>query len=172
MIIIAHLDKLLKRLHFLGAILFFVFVPPLVGIWIYWAADRAPPFEILPHLPIKVHAGEWAQLVVPVRRDVSRNCSASWDRYIFPSQRGNSVNGRFDLGSGSMGPDGIRDLQERLPNQLAINVLIPPLAGPGRAGITEGPAEFISELEYVCNPTHRLKPIQVRTTIHLEIEAP
>ena len=96
MIIIAHLDKLLKRLSFLGSLLFFVFVPPLLCIWLYWAADREPPFIMLPHNPVHVTAGEWAHIVVPVKRDMTRNCSVTFDRFIFPD----GAKGRFDLGTG------------------------------------------------------------------------
>ena len=169
MIIIAHLDKLLKRLSFLGSLLFFVFVPPLLCIWLYWAADREPPFIMLPHNPVHVTAGEWAHIVVPVKRDMTRNCSVTFDRFIFPD----GAKGRFDLGSGAMSYEGIRDLEKRCPGCLPVDILIPPPLNAKGVGIpTENGASFVTELSYACNPTHAIKPIPVRSVIRLYIEAP
>jgi hypothetical protein len=134
-----------------------------VGMLGYMALDRVPPFVLLPHAPIVVHAGEWAILDVPVRRDFSRHCDVTYSRYIYDSPPS-----RFDLVAGAeMSDEDIRDMDRRTPGRLVIKTLIPPLEVEGHPGIALGPADLVTSLSYVCNKAHILAPIRMTTRIPL-----
>jgi hypothetical protein len=130
----------------------------MLGIFVWQISDRAPPFEIMPHAPIQVRAGEWAELRVPVKRDLSRHCDATLDRYIFDAN-----NKRFDIGSNLAFSDAmIRRLESQTPGELLMVLQMPPAISPG-------PARLVSALDYRCNKAHQLWPISIQHDIHLDI---
>jgi hypothetical protein len=123
-----------------------------------WALDRHPPFDVLSSNPASVRRGEAVMLTAQTRRDVHRHCSATFARYLYLS------NGhRIDLeGDQSISADQIEDLERRAPGRLLVVAVVPSWAPPG-------PAMLVTNLQYTCNPLHRLWPIPVTTTIPFEV---
>lgn len=128
--------------------------------------DRSPPFKVLRHDTIHVHAGTVARIDVAVWRDMDRHCDATLDRYIFDADHR-----RFDLLGGAKFSDSlIREFEAKTPGRLSIGVPIPPLR-VGDSGIAPGPALLVSALEYSCTKGQTyLWPIQVKSEIRLFIE--
>ena len=161
----ARLTALMVRGLILGQILLIALVATTVTGLAVGALDRREPFAILPHEPILVQAGQWASLNVPVYRDMSRQCDASYTRLLF-----DSAEHRVDLGTGYVPWEQIAALEKRTPGRLLITVPIPPIDTPGLRGIQPGPARLATPLEYVCNKGHVLWPVKVQANIFLDIQ--
>jgi hypothetical protein len=130
------------------------------------ALDREEPFTMLPHDRITVKAGQYAAIDVPVRRDLSRHCDATLDRYLYDSSEHRSV-----LDTDAFLSDAtIREQEALAPGRLKIRIPIPPIKSPEyRGGVNPGPARMMSEVSYSCSKGHRLWPITMRTEVLLYI---
>ena len=126
--------------------------------------SRLPPVEALPTAPMTVHAGDWNTLLIPVRRDMSRRCSISYEVILI-----DSVGVRFPMIGGDSTPDSIQEMEARHPGVIPLGVFIPPLKHPWRGGISEGPAELLITRTSACNPLQELIPIRSRSSIALLI---
>ncbi len=93
-----------------------------------------------------------------VKRDPSRNCSASWTRYII-----DSTHTRIELmGTQYTTAAAITAMENASPGRLRIAVELP-------ESVTPGPARLMATTEYVCNPLQRLHPIDLLTVMDIMI---
>jgi hypothetical protein len=123
-----------------------------------WALDRRPPFHLVSVQPALAIPGQSVVLTMVVRRNVERECSVTWSRWVFDGR-----NVRIDLeGQQQMGAAGISDIEVRNAGRLTISVPIPSSAFPGGA-------ELVYDLDYVCNPLQRWWPINVVARVPFEI---
>jgi hypothetical protein len=131
-----------------------------VGVAIYYAADRAPPFAVLSVEPAEALPGQSITIYASVRRDVARNCSADMSRYIFDAS-----GTRFDLGTSFFTAEVIRAMEKHSPGRLTIAINVPASAKPG-------PANMTSVLLYRCNRVHNLYPIEVTASFPFRVLSP
>lgn len=123
----------------------------------YYTLDREPPFAVLSVEPASAKPGEWITIKAAVRRDVRRNCSAEFSRYIFDSS-----NTRFDVGTQVASAELVKAINERSPNELKVSFIVPQTASPGSAWME-------TVLQYHCNKVHRIWPIEVTTRMPFEV---
>lgn len=125
-----------------------------------WVLDRHPPFSFIgaPSV-VSARAGQSAVYVVRVRRDLDRDCSVRWQRYIIDSQAvRHDFAGRFELA-----PEALRQMAAAMgPEWLRVAVEVP-------VGAASGRAQVVTTLLYVCNPIHEHWPIAVTTVLPLEV---
>lgn len=137
----------------------------LLSIFVAMALEtRAPPFEILPHPPIEVQAGQWAELRIPVSHDRSRRCSVHYSRKLIDSD-----GSRFDLPGGAETADGSRRNEGKVPGVMKLMIQIPPLKVDGTPGIDHGVATLTVTRAWVCNPLQELWPIRADTVTQLYV---
>lgn len=140
-----------------------LFCLPLVWTLISWALDRNPPFAIVgPIQVVNAKPGETAFFTAEVRRDLDRECSVDFSRYLI-----DGVGVRHDFGADPrvMTADGIRAMDVLMGGRLRLAIEIPRGANPG-------PAVYTSELRYRCNPLHQWWPIEVTMPLRFKIEEP
>lgn len=144
----------IERLNFfasgmivLGGLLSVVFALQAV----VWYFDDEVPFEVIGYTPSIGSPGEDVVILVRVKRDVQRNCSVDFSRYFYDS-RGT----RFDTSEGErhMNASAIAQMDAANPGILQYTFRIPEAASLGTGKI-------ITSLDYVCNPLHKMYPIQV-----------
>jgi hypothetical protein len=130
-----------------------------IGQITVWAMDRKPPFALLSAEVNSPRPGEQLMMSAKVRRDLHRDCSVVFSRYLF-----DSIGVRYDLsGQQVMGPDAIRNMNALAPGELNLIVRIPETFRPG-------PAVFSTVLEYRCNPLQDLvRPIHVQMHVVFEV---
>lgn len=129
-------------------------------IWLLMPFNRTPPISWPADLNIELHAGEWNEIILPVRRDLSRHCEAtsSWTLR-------DADGSRFVLAAQIAVSDAdIRDMEANYPGQIKRMVLIPPMTGVYK-GIDPGPGALTNTLVYRCNFTQAIWPITVSRTI-------
>lgn len=125
-----------------------------------WAFDRRAPFRVVGYDPIVAKRGESAAIRADVRRDMRRDCSVSFTRFLYDSK-----GVRFDIGDvREMSAATIRELNSRSPNELKFAVQMPPKMAAGEA-------ELVTELKYVCNPLHVAWPIVLLMKNKIEVLA-
>lgn len=124
------------------------------------ATDREPPFAVLSVQPAAARAGDIVIVRAKVRRDTERGCSATFVRYVTDSE---STRWLIDHGNASSAM--IAHLEKRSPGTLALAVRVPYDARPG-------PAEMETVLDYACNKTHYVWPIQVTTQLGFTVLPP
>ena len=117
------------------------------------ALDRRVPFSVVSVEPAYARPGQIVVIRATVHRDIKRECSAQFTRYVFDSQRT-----RWYLDSGSASPAMIETMERKSPGQLAVAFRVPLDAAPG-AGVLE------TVLDYRCNKVHYLWPVQVTTEL-------
>jgi hypothetical protein len=126
-----------------------------------WSFDRHPPFEILSSDLAAATPGRALFISATVRRDIARKCSASYSRTIIDS---NSF--RYDIpGTQSASSRLIKQLDSMHTGRMSVSIVLPDEISPG-------PATLVTSLEYVCNPIHRVFPIEVLTIIPFRVDAP
>jgi hypothetical protein len=128
-----------------------------VCVVIYYAADREPPFSVVSVEPAAARPGEFVTIQARVERQVNRKCSAEFARYIFDAQ-----GTRYDISTGTASAELVSRMERDTPGLLKVSVLVPPSASPGKA-------HLVTVLDYACNRTHRLAPIQVTTDMPFEV---
>ena len=128
-----------------------------------WAFDRSPPFAVVgPVTALGARPGETAYFNAEVRRDLDRECSVVFSRYMID---GAGVRHDFARDPRVMTPNGLRAMDVLMAGQLRLAVEIPRGANPG-------PAVYATELRYTCNPIHKLWPIEVTMPLRFWILAP
>jgi hypothetical protein len=120
---------------------------------LYYAADREPPFAVLTVEPAYAQPGQSITIKAAVRRDVERGCNAEFSRYVF-----DSGGAGFDLGHAISSAEMISRMERDFPGALMVKFQVPADAQPG-------PALLQTVLDYRCNRTHNLWPIQVTTAM-------
>ena len=134
----------------------------LIGVLIWagtMALDRSPPFELLSYATNRPGPGGTLVVRAQVRRDLERECSVTFSRYLF-----DRFGARHEAsGPQLMTPQALRNMDAMAPGQLNLQVPIPPAFPPG-------PASLTTVLEYRCNPLQDvLRPINVEMAIPFEV---
>lgn len=127
--------------------------------FVVWATDRRPPFALISAQVNTPRPGEQLRVAAKVRRDLERDCSVAFSRYLF-----DSVGVSYDLaGPQMMSPTALRQMDALAPGELNLNIRVPETFRPGSA-------VFSTILEYRCNPLQDvLRPIYVQMHIPFEV---
>ena len=147
------LDNVLQTLVWIPRLMLFV----AAVLVIIQAMDREPPFQVLSVEPAFARAGDTVTITAKVKRDTTRNCSASMSRSIFDSD-----GKRSDYALQKFSDAMIDDMEQRNPGVLRVSVQVPQNANIGTA-------RLVSVLDYRCNRVHALWPIEVTTTLPFEV---
>lgn len=147
-------EMLARRAARIGAI---VLVLPVI-IVISWLFDRTPPFELLNYTAIPARAGQVLHVDGPVRRDVDRMCSVEFSRAIY-SADGTRI---FDGKKSTMNSKALSLMDKQMAGRFKVDYDIPPTAKPG-------PITVVTNLDYECNPSHQIWPIEVVVVIKSEV---
>jgi hypothetical protein len=156
-------SRAMKLLHALDrAMVRFAWVPnwtlmAALLIVLVQAADRRPPFELLGTEPAAGRPGEFVTIYARVRREIPRECSVSVHRSLH-----DAAGKRWDFPEARFTALGIAQSESRTPGRMAPTFLIPSSASPG-------PAEVVTSLQYRCNKTHAIWPIELTHTLPLTI---
>lgn len=130
-----------------------VLVPALTTA--YWFTQRTLPIEVgQPYQTPEVLAGGEVVLTVPVRRDLSHNCTATIKRTLIDSALRQHPLTYPDKPE-KVSAEGLRAREELAPGWLVLPLPIP-------KNVSSGPATILSEAYYVCagNPTTWVLPIE------------
>lgn len=130
-------------------------------LWpVRWAFDRDPPFAITgPVTVVNAQAGGEVMFNAPVRRDLDRECSVMFARYMIDAA---GFRRDFDKGPRPMSAEDLRAMDKRMNRHLQIAI-------PTAAGMPPGASVYTVNLLYRCNPLHALYPIEVTMTLPFEI---
>lgn len=116
----------------------------------YWALERRPPFELGEYTATPASRGEAVYITASVKRDLTRDCAATFTRYLVDA---NKV--RHDMGGAQyMTATAIQQMDRDTPDSLRMAVRVP-------ADMPVGKATLVTVLEYRCNPVHVLWPIDM-----------
>lgn len=130
-------------------------------ILVWGVMDRTPPLTLVSVEPAAARAGEIVTIRARVNRDLSRDCSAEFSKYIFGKTIGTfplPVESRFVLGAQSASPEMIRAMERTWPGGLVVSERIP-------VELMPGPARLIADITYRCNKAHALFPVVVNMTL-------
>ena len=133
----------------------------LFALWpVRWALDREPPFAITgPVTVVNPEAGGEVFFDMPVRRDIERECSATFARYMIDAK---GFRRDFDRDPRHVSADAIRAMELRMDGRLQ-------LAIPTAYGMPPGRSTYTTILQYRCNPLHAWWPIEVTMTLEFEV---
>ena len=148
-------NNVVQRLVWLWRIVLVICAVPVL----YWALDRSPPFELISAQTNSPRPGEIMYVDARVRRDIHRECTAEFSRYLFDR------NGSRHEAQGPqlMTAQAIREMDAANPGVLRVQMQIP-------FGFPPGPAKMVTVLQYRCNPLQDLfRPINVQMSIPLEV---
>lgn len=126
----------------------------------WWSVvDSSPPFYVKEYTqPAAVHAGGTVVFMLPVYRDVARNCSVKWTRHLIDS---NSI--RYDIDKDRfMSAESLRTMNKMMGQMLKISVDVPQEVSVGRTVL-------VTNLHYACNPWQKLFPIEVTLYFPFEV---
>lgn len=134
----------------------------LVGVLVWIGVmefDREPPFKLLSYATNQPTPGGTLIVRAHVRRDLERECSVTFSRYLF-----DKVGARHEAsGQQLMTPQALRNMDALAPGELNLQVPIPSIFPPG-------PATLTTVLEYRCNPLQDLlRPISVELNMAFEV---
>jgi hypothetical protein len=131
-----------------------------VGWPLRWACDRESPFAITgPVTVINARAGQEVFFDAPVRRDLDRECSAMFTRWIVDSD---GFRRDFERDPRFASAEDIRRMDAQMNHRLQLAVPVP-LAMP------VGKAQYMTSLKYECNPLHKRFPIEVTMALEFEV---
>lgn len=139
-------------------ILSWVIIGTCALVALYWALDRTQPFVMTEYTVINAKRGETAYVNAKVRRDVGRDCTVTFVRYLMDANKA-----RHDIGGSQyMTAAALQQMERDMPDSLRLAVRIP-------ADVPVGPATLVTAREYRCNPMHVLWPIDVMMLIELKV---
>ncbi len=120
-----------------------------------WALDRDPPFELISATTNTPRPGGVLVVEAVVRRDLERDCSVTFSRYLF-----DSAGFRHEsFGPQLMTPYALRAMDAMAPGKLNVRLRVPYEFPVGKGTMT-------TVLEYRCNPLQDvLRPISVEMAI-------
>ena len=122
------------------------------------ALDRSPPFESLSYTAMNARPGSTAYIDAVVQRDKDRLCDVTFSRFFIDAK-----GTRWEVTPYThLTAKGIAKFDEASQNRLRLPIPVPALAAPG-------PATFIVSLDYRCNITHWLTPIDVVLVYKFEV---
>lgn len=129
-----------------------------VSLAAVWAIDNRPPFRLESYEPVSAKRGEIAKISAKVERDLRRECSVKFTRYLF-----DSAGYRYELGQPQeLSVTGLRQVAALSPDELRVSVLIP-------ERMATGTALYMTDLQYVCNPFHVIRPVSMTMEIRIEV---
>ena len=143
------IDDLSKQLMWLCNLTLMLGIAAIV----WFASERSPPFVMLSVEPATARPGDYLTIRAAVKRDITRECSAQFSRFIFDSS-----GARYDIGASTSSAEMIRTMEIKTPGQLVVTFKLPD-------NISPGPSNLTTVLEYRCNKVHRFWPIDV--TLHM-----
>ena len=139
-------------------ILSWVIIGACALVALYWALDRTPPFVMTGYTVLNATRGETAYVTATVERDVGRDCTVNFVRYLMDANKA-----RHDIGGTQyMTAAALRQMERDMPDSLRLAVRIP-------ADAPVGPATLVTALEYRCNPMHSLWPMDVLLEMRLVV---
>lgn len=125
---------------------------------LYWALDRTPPFVMTDYTVLNATRGETVYVTATVERDVGRDCTVNFVRYLIDANKA-----RHDIGGTQyMTAAALQQMERDMPDSLRLAVHIP-------ADAPVGPATLVTALEYRCNPLHALWPMDVLLEMKLKV---
>ncbi len=147
--------EVIQRLEWLWRIVLVLCAGPVL----YWTLDRAPPFALISAQTNSPRPGEVLYVDAQVRRDIHRECTAEFSRYLF-----DRIGSRHEAqGPQLMTAQSIREMDALAPGVLRVQMQVPLSFPPG-------PARMVTVLQYRCNPIQDLfRPIGVQMTIPFEV---
>lgn len=134
----------------------------LVGVLIWigtMAFDRATPFRLHSYWTNQPKPGGVLVVRAKVQRDLDRECSVTFSRYLF-----DKLGARHEAsGPQLMTPQALRAMDALAPNELNLQVPIP-------INFPPGPAVLTTVLEYRCNALQAVfRPIGVELNMAFEV---
>ena len=127
-------------------------------VLIYWAAERKPPFEMVDYKVHNAVRGETAYVNAKVTRDLNRDCTVTFVRYLIDRDKV-----RHDIGGTQyMTSAALHQMERDMPNSLNLALRLP-------EDLPVGPAKLVTALEYRCNPMHHLMPMDVLLEMQLDV---
>jgi len=127
-----------------------------------WALDRDPPFALISAQVNSPKPGGVLDVAAVVRRDLGRDCSVTFSRYLFD----HSGFRHESFGPQLMSTQALRDMDAQAPGRMNIRLRVPYEFPPGRGTMN-------TTLEYRCNPLQDvLRPINVQMNVPFEVVAP
>lgn len=123
------------------------------------AFDREPPLALISSWTSSPKPGGILVVRAKVRRDLDRECSATFSRYLF-----DKFGSRHEAtGPQMMTAQGIRNMDALAPGELNVQLPVP-------INFPAGPAIMTTIFEYRCNPLQDLfRPIGVEMNIPFEV---
>lgn len=138
----------------------FIFSLFIVAQLTMWKLDSRVPFKMTGP-PIYTHAvsGEPVKVTIPIKQDLTRDCSLLFSRYMFDSE-----GTRLDLqATRFVSATGIILLDKTTPNSIQISLDIPKQTAPGIATI-------VTQLAYMCNPLQYIWPVDHDMIFTIKVE--
>ena len=143
-------------------ILAFILCGIAAGWIVSWYIDSKPPIVMTGYTTTQTHPGGTVRVVMNVKRELQRNCRASYSRRLI-DRTGAFIGGE----SGThMTAQDIMDIEKRTPGQSIFTVDVPTYALPGELTIA-------TPILYWCNPWHSwIAPLGVSLVVKTEVLAP
>lgn len=139
-----------KYIYLLGALLLLMF-SVVITVWLF---DRTPPFEMYGYTAPSTQKGGMLHVKASVRRDLSRDCSVTFSRALYDKA------GRryWESPEIYVNSDGVREINRQMKGNLELLLEIP-------ASAPSGQTTLVTHLKYICNPVHRIWPIEVTAVV-------
>ena len=124
----------------------------------YLSMDNTAPFVLRGYTVFNAPAGQVAFINGNTSRDLKRDCSVSFSRFLMDSQRI-----RHEIASDShMTAEALRAMDREMGGALRLSIRIPPDAATG-------PAKLMTVLRYRCNAVQEFFPINVLLEMQMEV---
>lgn len=128
----------------------------------YWSFDRKPPLSVNGYVTVtQILPGNTALIEIPVIRETWRNCSTQFRKRLVDSQDEEFEYGIEQLISAAS----LVEMEKRTGPWIKTSIHIPDTA---HAGI----ATLVIDAAFICNPLHKLWPIERTLYIPLAILPP
>jgi len=126
---------------------------------VWWAFDREPPFHMISATTNTPRPGEILEVRAVVRRDLDRDCSVTFSRYLF-----DAAGFRHEsTGPQIMTPYALKAMDAMAPGKLNVRMRVP-------TEFPVGKGTFTTVLVYRCNPLQDLfRPIELEMNVPFEV---
>lgn len=146
-----------ERMRRLNPLMWLIVALSCIGA-VYLRMDNSAPFVLRGYNVFNAQAGQVAFINGNAARDLKRECSVKFSRFLMDSQRI-----RHEIpGESSMTADALRAMDREMGGALRLAIRIP-------ADAAAGPAKLMTVLRYRCNALHELWPIDMLLEMELEV---
>ena len=146
-----------EKMRVLNPLLWLILALSALG-GVYLSNDNTPPFVLRGYTVFNAPAGHVAFINGNAARDLKRDCSVKFSRFLMDSQRI-----RHEISSEStMSAEALRAMDREMGGALRLSIRIPPDAATG-------PASLMTVLRYRCNAIQEFWPIDVLLEMQLEV---